>query len=471
MLTNREPVDQLNATVPWQRLLYFFGAIFSFQVLLLAIQYGNGYYNFFSFRFLVVSIVVWVLLIPALFLAHRAESRMAGPGNFSTHLVLLPLPIWFILELILGLQDSFIFYNQVPFYPIFVRGVTWVLILLAATYLLEFSRFSRIAPLKGLFEQRFFIIILLNLILKFATVFASFIHQIDVGIMMQEASAHLLAGLNPYAIPTAGHAGFVYLPMHLLLPLPFYVLLGDTRFGGIIWELVGVIFLYALARRELADIKLVRLAELVLLLFLWQPRSLFVIEQAWGEPLAIGMTVLVFYFFARNPDSFIPAVLLAVLLAIKQYLIFMALPLFMLYHFKWKQYGITAVAFGLIILPFVLWDPPAFYNRNVVHFFRLPVQTSALSLTAYLWEHYGLLLPRWISPVLAAVTALAGGVGLKHLGLVGYFHVVVLTFFSLFVPGQQAFANYYYLLSFFMVMGVIFFIIQFMGRSNGQGTA
>jgi hypothetical protein len=284
--------------------------------------------------------------------------------------------------------------------------------------------------------------------------------------MMQDSSAILLAGRNPYTAPTAGLDGFVYWPIHLLLPLPFYLLLGDTRFGSIFWEGVGISAMYALARAELRPApKLVHLAELALLLFVLQPRNLFVIEQSWGEPLMVGLTAITFYFFYYQPRGPLADISLGVLLAIKQYLIFMLLPLFILYDRNWKRYALTLLVIGVIFLPFIIWNPAGFYAQTITHFFRLPIQTDALGLTAYFYEQ-GILLPRWLGPILAAI-AVALGLLLKRFAILGYLHTIILCFFTLFLLGQQAFANYYYFISFMQAIALVFFLVyQFARPAN-----
>ena len=442
----------------WSRynLPYLFGALLACLLLALSIQYGNGYYNIASLRLLLMSVFLWIALIPALFLAESARAKEPAAARLSSDLLVLPVVVMVVFELALGLQDQFIYYNQVPFYPTFVTGVTWLVIPLIASYLIPLPYPSL---RQWLSKYRFPLLVMLSVLLKVVTVFASYINLIDVGIMMQDSSSALLAGQNPYTTPTAGYGGFNYLPMHLLLSLPFYGLFGDARFGMVMWELIGLAFIYALVKTELS-LGLRRLAEVIILLFVWQPRALFVIEQAWGEPLAVGAAAAAFYFFYRQPKGPAADIWLAVLLAVKQYLIYMVLPLFILYNFNWKRYAATALAAILIALPFVIWDPVEFYNRNVFHFFNLPIQTTSLGLTAYFWQQHGLLIPRWISPVAAAVVALGAGAGLKRFGVVGYLHTVILSFFCLFIFGQQAFANYYYLLSFFQVMAIIFFILH-----------
>ncbi len=454
---------------PWPQFLYFLGAVMACLLLTLSIQYGSGYYNYISISLFVASVTLSVLVIPLLFLT---KSGKISP-SFTTSTLILFVAVLLILELYLGTQDVYLHYNQNPLFPKFAPGITWLIILLTATYLIGLARFTPQSSwgqtLSNLNQYRFPLILLLALILKITAIFASPTHHIDVGIIMQESSTHLLNGQNPYGTKTAWLDGFDYLPLNLLLPLPFYAILGDTRFGSVFWEMVGILFVYRLAKTELRALpKLVNLAELVILLFFLQPRGLFVIEQSWGEPLMVGAMAVAFYFFYYQPAGPLADVLFGLMLVIKQYLVFMTLPLLILYHRAWKRYLITGLACLAVLLPFILWNPLAFYKMTVLHFMQLPIQTDSLSLTAYFAE-YGLLVPRWVSPVAATIVAVGLGLLLSRFGLVGYFQAASLTLLTLFLLGQQAFANYYYLISFMQVLALVFFlVIQFApsGRST-----
>lgn len=444
----------------WPQLLYLLGAVLSCLLLNLAIQYGSGYYNYVSITFVLGAVLLSILIIPILFLISPPIPATKFFPVFSANIGSLFTGLFIILEVYLGTQDIYLHYNQNPLFPTFARSLSWLNILLVATYLLPIlSATSGHKPWDYIIKYRFALIITLVLLQKIAAVFASYIHIIDVGIMMQESSAFLLTGHNPYTSPTAGHSGFVYPPLHLLLTLPFYALLGDTRFGSIFWELVGVVMLYRLIQKQISSSVLLSLAQLVILLFWLQPRNLFVIEQSWGEPLIVGLLGVSLYFFHYQPAGPQADIWFAALLVIKQYLVFMGLPLFMLYGFNWKRYALTALVCIFIIAPFVIWNPVEFYRRNVLHFFQLPIQTDALSLTSYFWER-GILIPRWISPVAAAMVSFGAGWRLRRFSLLGYLHTIILTFFTLFLFGQQAFANYYYLISFMQMAALIFFILS-----------
>ncbi len=452
--TSRALRDEQISVWSWPQLAYFCGAVLACFLLTLAIQYGSGYYNPISIRLLLGSVILSILVIPTLFWTQSVKVTVKLLSTFSSEKILLFSSLLLIFELILGLQDAYLHYNQNPLFPNFARGMSWLTVLMVASYLVGLPSWAE--------KNRFRLIIALTVILKITVVLSSYIHINDVGIMMQESSAYLLAGRNPYNTATAGFAGYVYLPTNLLLSLPFYGGFGDTRFGSIFWELLGIAFIYRLAASKLrSNSKLVKLAELVILLFVLQPRGLFIIEQTCAESLIVGVMALFFYFYTYKSPGPLTDMVLAALLTIKQYLIFMCLPLFILYDFNWKRYATITLFFVLIILPFVLWDPFAFYNRTILHFFQLPIQTTSLGLTAYFAEQ-GMSIPHWISPMLAGLVAIVLGLVLKRFGLLGYLHTLILTYFCLFIFGQQAFANYYYLISFLQMTAVIFFLIHFL---------
>src|SRR5262249_365127 len=122
---------------------------------------------------------------------------------------------------------------------------------------------------------------------------------IDVFVMFQESAQHALHGLNPYSTPVSDvyqgsqdfgyHIwGYAYLPTNLYAHVLAYAAFGDVRYGYVVAEAVCVGVLWWLGRHTGQRV----VAELVVLLFLFHPRGLFVLEQAWTEPLIAMMLAL-----------------------------------------------------------------------------------------------------------------------------------------------------------------------------------
>jgi hypothetical protein len=76
------------------------------------------------------------------------------------------------------------------------------------------------------------------------------------------------------------------------------------------------------------------------------------------------------------------------------------------------------------------------------------------------------LIPRWISPLAAGFVVLGLAFWLKRFGILGYLHTLIIGFFTLFLIGQQAFANYYYLIAFLEVTAILFFIVNQISSRN-----
>ena len=174
--------------------------------------------------------------------------------------------------------------------------------------------FLRRAPVFRSCRAVFFVAVVAGFGLRLAMLVVSPSPVIDVFVQFQESAQHLLAGLNPYTVPFSDvyhgthdygyHAlGYAYPPANLLLQTVAYGLAGDVRYGCIAAEIVVAIALYRVARP--APGRLVPM--LVVLLFLFHPRGLFVIEQGWTEPFIAGAFGLFLWLRDRRPESAWPS--------------------------------------------------------------------------------------------------------------------------------------------------------------------
>ena len=284
--------------------------------------------------------------------------------------------------------------------------------------------------------------------------------HIDVLVFQQMGAAGLLHGQNPYTpmypnmyeadtpfygpgvVDASNHLtiGLPYPPLSLLLVLPGYLLGGDCRFADVaaIAASAGLIFL---ARPS-------RWTGLMAALFLLTPRVLFVIEYAWTETLfAFSFSLLMFC--ALRWRRGLPYALGA-FLATKQYSV-VALPFVPLLlganttrRNALRLIGPAVVVAGAITLPFVLWDPHAFW-RSVVEFqFVQPLRTESLSHLVWIHKYFPQLPWQQAIPFLA----LAVTMGIARWRsrptpacFAGSFAIVQLVFFAC---SKQAFANYYF---------------------------
>ena len=133
-------------------------------------------------------------------------------------------------------------------------------------------------------------------------------------------------------------------------------LFGDVRGVWMIFDVLAALLMYALARRCNPGRKGERLCQLLPLTFLFLPRSLFVIEQSWTEPLVI-VSMAGFALAAESGRwPALTGALLGLWLGSKQY-VALAIPMILKLR-RWRPATwICAVAVALaLVLPFAVWD-------------------------------------------------------------------------------------------------------------------
>ncbi|MGE5359253.1 MAG: hypothetical protein ACM3NQ_09560, partial [Bacteroidales bacterium] len=299
----------------------------------------------------------------------------------------------------------------------------------------------------------FFFAVIAGLGLRLAMLRASPSPVVDVFVEFQESARHLLAGLNPYTTPVSdiyggtrdyGYhlLGYAYLPANLLLQTAGYALAGDFRYACIAAEAVVAYALYRMARPGPG-----RLAPmLVVLLFLFHPRGLLVIEQGWTEPFVAGAFGLFLWWRDARPGSSWPAAAYGYMLSLKQYLVYFVLHLFMLER-RPKAWCIAAATAVLTLVPFVVWDPASLYTYGVRFQLETPFREDGLTVVALLYRWSGFTAGKWLAALVGLLVAAYTYNRFSRDALRGYVLAVAITTFSIFLAGSQAFCNYYYLVS------------------------
>jgi hypothetical protein len=288
---------------------------------------------------------------------------------------------------------------------------------------------------------------------------------IDVWHFQQEAVDALLRGTNPYlpiyediyggesqfygpGIIENGQltVGLPYPPLSLLMALPGKLLGGDHRYAQLIaLELAAV---------AIALIRPGRLGAGAALCFLFMPRTLLIMERGWTEPFGVLLLALVVLAAIRAPRFL--GIAVGLLIAVKQYLL-LGLPLALLLARRvrasgWRLFLTAIITASIVTLPFVLWDPDAFFNSTVRFLAAQPFRADSLTFLALLpfdaadissVVAFGLLVPAmawiaWRAP--HTPTGYAGGLAFLLLVFVAF--------------GKQGAINYY-----FMVMGALYIAV------------
>jgi hypothetical protein len=287
--------------------------------------------------------------------------------------------------------------------------------------------------------------------------------HIDVITVHQVAISALRAGQNPYATSfpniyrdaenyapelVQGNQvlfGLPYPPLSLLMAVPGKIWFGDMRYAELISLILGAGFIGFASRTIVAP-----LAAALLLL---TPRSLFVLEQGWTEPFAIcwlGATV----FTALRAPRLLPW-MLALLVSVKQHLV-LAVPFALLLlprPFGWRA-AVRLLLPSLLVpialaLPFVIWNPTAFFRSVVWVQLVEPFRPESLSVLRVLLDQ-GVPLDRdhalvAVLPLLALALSLATAWRRAPRTAAGFATGLGFALLLVTVTSKKAFCNYYFL--------------------------
>ena len=270
----------------------------------------------------------------------------------------------------------------------FQGGFRWF----AVIALVVLSAYLCIHLRASLIRARFLLLLLCFAVMGIVVIRATPRPWIDVWVFQQGAAKAVLEGVNPYAISypeiygtqsQAFHApevlrggaiaAFPYPPLTFLAGAPAFAAFGDVRYALLALLIAGA---WLLARALPGNA-----GELAAALALFQPRGLFVLEQSWTEPLVFFCFALTAYAIARRAHWALAGAALGLLVASKQYAFVLAIPLVFTLPRR-RALWITAAVALLLLVPFALPDPAAFWLGVVKFHFLQPFRADSLSLTA-----------------------------------------------------------------------------------------
>ena len=314
------------------------------------------------------------------------------------------------------------------------------------------------------------------LVMRVLTLFASPEPGIDVWVIGNLGSDFLLQGQNPYSASYPDiyqgqfdHSPhFFYWPGYLLTVAPFRGLLGDVRAATVAADMLIVAVLWRVGRRFGLPRKT---RGLVCLLWLLNPVSLFVLEQAWIDPLLmVGLAVLLLCLVEGWWVA--TGMALAYLVGVKQYGVLIGMltlaSLWSLRHSMTHRPNFRSILLAggvttvLLFGPFLVLDPRAFFENTLQPYLDVGLRSDALSIPAFIYNAWDIRIPDWLlgSVVLSCTVAMCAwlAIGRPRLDqprfdrLMFAIAFVLATFFLL---GKLAFCNYYYLVSFVVLLHLL----------------
>jgi len=283
----------------------------------------------------------------------------------------------------------------------------------------------------------------------------------DVMQFQQGAAEALYDGTNPYAIrfPDLYGAksvlfygngvsvdgilnfGFPYLPLSLILIIPFDWVLSDIRVAHAV-AIVGAGVLMALTGRDARS----RAAAAA---FLLVAPVLFVLKFGWTEPLVVLGAVGVMFGAARGHRG--TSFLTGVLVSIKQYGVLFLPSSLLLLERPWKPKQIVmhllkaCTVVAVTTLPFFLWNPEAFIRSVVELQFLQPFRVDSIAFPAMFADYFGepnRIVGAVLPIVLVGFVAVATWARTPS-GAQGFALASGLTLLTAFAFSKQSFDNYY----------------------------
>ncbi|HMM95880.1 hypothetical protein [Phycicoccus sp.] len=271
--------------------------------------------------------------------------------------------------------------------------------------------------------------------------------RIDVWVVLQQGADAMARGENVYTQQWSNSPGvqdfFPYLPWMAVLTAPGRWVAGDVRWMLLVWTLVLLAGLVALAGgwRGGGDRAPAASAGRGL-----APRTPTQVDQAWTEPVLAALLVW-WAALVRRGHAWWAVLPLALACASKQHLALLAPVLLVWQPFGWRRTLATGGLTAALVAPWVLAEPAAFVHDTVTTL--LTFHPIRFANTWYLWflNEHGVELPFAVTglAMLAAVAAAVWMVGRRQpdVGEVLRWLALVLAVANL--VNKQAFYNQFWL--------------------------
>ena len=407
----------------------------------LALQISSGLYD--EHALVLVSLATMAALIAAFW--RRRQAALEDPMTAQAI-----LGAGSAVGLACHLFTNPTFYADARAFQGGFRWLALIALVLLCAYLCPHLRAS-------LIRARFLLLLACFALMGIAVIRASPKPRIDVWVFQQATADALLRGRNPYSIsfpdiyraqPGVVYApqllqdgrvtAFPYTPLTVITEVPAFAAFGDVRYA-LLALMVGAAWLLARATPGITG-------ELAACLVLFQPRTLFVLEQTWSEPLVLFCFALAVYAISRAAHRALTGAALGLLAASKQYSPFLLVPLAFAMQQR-RGLWVAAVVLAAVLGPFFVGDPAGFW-RGVVEFqFLQPFRPDSLSLTA--------LAVRLVGPAVlpVAVAGLILGAGViafcmrRSPGLPLACAAVAAAWAAVLIWNKQSFCNYWWLCS------------------------
>lgn len=397
---------------------------------------------------------------------HRGQPSPALVNGMAFRVAMILLAISHVAGLVLTRPSYYrSYHDQDPWLVAFRAGAA-VLALVALSYFWHRWRWPAVRSTLALS-----IYALLGVSVLLA---ASRKPNIDVWLLQQHACGYLLQGTNPYDARYPNPYGdraleflgpelleddqirsFPYPPTSLLLTIPGY-LLGDIRWSYLA-ALLGTAALMLATGRQLG-LPAGHPVELAALLFLCQPYGLLVLETGWTEPFQ-ALTLTAAFWAAASERTSATSLLLAVTASLKQYAPLAIVSAWPSARFRWRPFVVGALAMLTVTVPFILWNPTAFWRGLLGFHLHSPFRADSLSIPAVLAvsTEYSLSpLAGFMAAGLVVVLLVVRQVRCPSAAVLG----ITATLLTFFVFNKAAHVNYYWLTRSLLLLALVLAVAE-----------
>lgn len=316
----------------------------------------NLWFSVSSFYLVVLTIL---LLLSIIF--SKGQLYTAQKIDFGNVLLAI-LFVFSILSFTLNVEDINGFLSLAMFVNRFAMFLAPIAVLL---YFFEKTN----GPFLGkLYKYKYPLLIAISLVIQLTLIRIVKVPDIDVYQVLRYGPPRIMALENPYETGATnlllssqdfGYSHYAYGPATIFLFLPFDLVLGEPRYLLIIGNFLAAFALYRISKKFWGNSQV---AEIISLIYLFNPRMVYFLTFAWTDELIVSLLFLGILLFLNR--KFIPSgILLSLAVGVK---IFYVLPLLFLLKNKnfWKRKLILsgALIFITLHLPFVLFDWQAIYK-------------------------------------------------------------------------------------------------------------
>lgn len=404
-----------------------------YLLLLAGYSFTKGFYSFAAILVLLLCFVFWFMFVIRKKNKHRLDSVA-----ISVELLVI-VSYFFSIILYGGLYQR---NNSIISLSVFLSIINLILVI----YLIYSKTNTR---------HIFIIIFFIGILLRIFMVISSPNPYIDVFDYLKQGALGFTSGQNPYSLiyfqfyKNVVPNFYSYFPFTIIASVPFVLVFKDPRIMTLFAELMSVYILYRIASNKKA--------YMYPLLMLGNPMSLYLIEQSYIEPLILLLfTLLMFYLYKQK--NVIAGVILGLLLATKQYVIFF--PLFLIRSYIPKKYLLKLFLLAVLtalffILPFYLWNPKDFIHDTILLQYNFSPRYEGLTFFSLLYNLFHVkynVIISYIPIFIILLVTLKNKLKNPSMILINYTFFL----FTFFLFNKWAFLNYYYLISQLFIVQMFF---------------